>query len=330
MDLPVTGLVSRAELLARGYTDDEVRRLRLRGELTTLRPGAYLDADDDRLQDPTARHGLAVRAVLPRLGSGAVVSHISAAVLHRLPVWAVPLDLVHVTRDRQSGGRRSRCLHLHAAALDADEVVLIDGVWVTSLARTIADLARTLPFAQAVVIADAALHRGLWARADRGRGARDRCTSDDRNPGHGLTLDELSVAVERAANRRGNTRARRVVTFADGRSESVGESRSRVGFSRFGIPVPALQREVWSAQGRLLGRVDFLWEEAGVIGEFDGRAKYGRLLRPGQDPAEVLWQEKRREDALRDTGRGIARWYWDELATFEVVATRVRRAFARS
>ena len=51
-------------------------------------------------------------------------------------------------------------VHVHTAALDPSEIVVIGGVPVTSLARTVADLARMLPFEQAVVIADSAMfHR---------------------------------------------------------------------------------------------------------------------------------------------------------------------------
>jgi hypothetical protein len=130
----------------------------------------------------------------------------------------------------------------------------------------------------------------------------------------------------RSAHRRGNTAALRAVEFADGRAESPDESRSRVAIARCGLPVPILQHRFEIAGG---ARVDFWWPEHGTVGEFDGRVKYGRLLRPGQDPAEVLWEEKRREDALRDTGASVVRWVWDEIPTFDPVADRIRRAFAR-
>jgi hypothetical protein len=64
-------------------------------------------------------------------------------------------------------------------------------------------------------------------------------------------------------------------------------------------------------------------------GEFDGKVKYGRALRPGQDPGDAVFDEKRREDALRDQGLQVVRWVWAELATFDVVAARLRRAFVR-
>ena len=59
--------------------------------------------------------------------------------------------------------------------------------------------------------------------------------------------------------------------------------------------------------------------------------KYGRaLLRPDQDPGDAVFDEKVREDRLRDAGWEVARWVWSELEDFRPVADRVRRAFARA
>jgi len=57
-----------------------------------------------------------------------------------------------------------------------------------------------------------------------------------------------------------------------------------------------------------VGRSDFGWEEQRTLGEFDGRVKYGRLLRPGETAADTVYREKRREDALRDQGWQLVRW----------------------
>ena len=106
---------------------------------------------------------------------------------------------------------------------------------------------------------------------------------------------------------------------------SVGESRSRVAMARLGVAAPVLQWAVIGPGGVVLGRADFGWPEHGVAGEFDGFVKYGRLLRPGEVPADVVFAEKRREDAMRAVLRGVVRWTWDELATFLDVARRLPR-----
>lgn len=300
------GPLRRAELLAAGVSDAEMRRAVADRELIRLRRGVYLPASPDgngrAVHERAARHAVAVRGALCRLESSVVVSHVSAAVLHGLDPWGIPLRRVHVTRARRTGGRSGPDLHLHSAALDRDEIEIIDGIPVTSVPRTVADLARTVPFDRAVAVADAAL----------------------RLPG--VSADDLCRAVRRGYGRPGNVAAGRVVRFADGRSESAGESRSRVTIHRVGLPVPDLQRDVHDARGEWLARVDFWWDaDPPVIGEFDGEVKYGRMLRPGQDPGEVVFEEKRREDALRREGLGVTRWTWQDIDDFTTTAAHIHR-----
>jgi hypothetical protein len=80
-----------------------------------------------------------------------------------------------------------------------------------------------------------------------------------------------------------------------------------------GLPAPELQHEILGPGGRVLARVDFCWEGKRTIGEYDGKIKYGRLLRPGQRIEDVIFDEKVREDALRDLGWQIVRWLWRDL-----------------
>lgn len=297
----------RGELLAAGWTSDEVRRSRRRGELTAVRRGAFVDRADPRLAERRAAHRLRVEAVVRQLGPGAVVSHVSAAVLFGLPCWDLPLERVHVTRDRSSGARRARDVHVHAAALPVDDVTVVDGPAVTTPARTVVDIARSAGFEQAVAVADAAL-----AKPDR-----------DTPP---LTTPmELSEALLRATRRPGAGDARRAVAFADGLSGGVGESRSRVAMAAAGVPAPVLQWDVRGVSGMFLGRVDFAWPQHHTVGEFDGKIKYGRLLRPGQAPGDVVYAEKLREDAIRDEGWAVVRWTWSDLTRFDTTVARLRR-----
>lgn len=110
----------------------------------------------------------------------------------------------------------------------------------------------------------------------------------------------------------------------------MGESRSRARMIDAGPPLPDLQVEVRRSDGTLVGRCDFRWPEHGLLGEFDGRVTYGRLLRPGQHPGDAVFEEKRREDALRDEGQGMVRWVWAEFATPRTLVARWTRALERS
>ncbi|WP_197519728.1 hypothetical protein [Pseudonocardia sp. HH130630-07] len=267
-----------------------------------MRPGAYLDAEDPQRRDTVERHRLLVAATLPLLGPGAVVGHASAAVLHGLPVWGTSLRRVEIIRERAGGGRTTARLRLTAAPLPPGDVTVVDGVAVTSVARTVADLARTASFETAVTVADAALFRGL-------------CTTAD-----------LTDAAARAAGRRGAAGARAVAVFADRCADGPGESRSRVRMQRFGVPPPVLQHVVRDHRGGHVGRVDFWWPDHGVVGEFDGMEKYGRSLRGEETVATAVLREKHREDALRAQPgvRAVVRWTWRDLDPFDPTATRLR------
>lgn len=295
-------------LLAQGYDHAELRRMQRRGELSRVRRGAYAVGP---LPEPATgpevdeRHRQLIRATAPQLLPGAVVSHGSAAVLHGLPVWPKSVPRVHVTRSRSTGAQRRSLVEVHSATLSAQQVVLVDGILATSLARTVLDLGRTLPFEQAVAAGDAGLRLGL-------------------------SVGDLDHALLGMEHWPGVRRARRVTDFLDGDSESAGESVSRVRLMEDGLPRPTLQKSIHDPNGKLVGRSDFCWEEQQTIAEFDGMVKYGRLLKPGQSIADVIFAEKQREDALRDLGWQVVRWLWADLYRRGVIRDRVLRAFARS
>ena len=120
-----------------------------------------------------------------------------------------------------------------------------------------------------------------------------------------------------------------MVGLLDPRSESAGESYSRVVFHLAGLPAPEPQYRVPTPDRRFLGRCDFGWPALGVLGEFDGKKKYGRLLRePGQTAEDVLIEEKRREDRLRALGWIVIRWMWRDLYRPDALITQLRDAFA--
>ncbi|WP_277831724.1 hypothetical protein [Speluncibacter jeojiensis] len=298
-------VIHRAEALRRGHTDEEIRRLCTTGAWTRLRRGVYL-LGEDSAEDRSARHRHLIQATAECVCDRTVISHASAAILHGFDLWATDLRRVHLTRDRTHGARTNPLVHVHSAPIDADEICEVGGLRVTTPARTLADLSRTLSFEQAVVVGDSALHRTK------------------------LTKDEARQALRARPRRPGNVRAARAIEFLDDRSEGVGESRSRVRLHLSGITDLELQQNFLSPDGIYLGRTDFFDPTHGVIGEFDGKVKYGKYLKPGQDPGDAVFLEKQREDALRDAGFEVVRWIWRELDDMAAVALRFRRARARA
>jgi hypothetical protein len=92
------------------------------------------------------------------------------------------------------------------------------------------------------------------------------------------------------------------------------------------LPAPQLQYEVRDRKGRLIGSTDFAWEGQRLLGEFDGMIKYGRLVREGETPFQVVTREKAREDALREATRfGMIRLTWSDLDRPAATADRIRR-----
>ncbi|WP_420174196.1 type IV toxin-antitoxin system AbiEi family antitoxin domain-containing protein [Luteococcus sp. OSA5] len=281
------GTFTRAELASRGLSDTDIRRLVREGRYIRVRRGDYLDTSSGLVPQFEPRHRLLVRATWPRLHSG-VLSHHSAAALHGLPLPGHELGRVHVTRVGNSGWVRRDTVQVHRARLDDVEVTRVEGLPVTTLERTAADLARVLSPDRGLAVVDAALRQG----ADPGL---------------------MAQIVESQGRMRGAPRARAVVALGDPLAESPGESRSRWFMHEFDAPAPVLQFWVVDGSGQRLGRADFAWPELGVLGEFDGWVKYGRLLKPGQDLSEVLRDERRREQGMRNLGWWVHRWTDQDL-----------------
>jgi hypothetical protein len=80
----------------------------------------------------------------------------------------------------------------------------------------------------------------------------------------------------------------------------------------------------------VIARADFGWPKLRTVGEFDGRAKYGRRLPGDRNPADAVYEEKLREDRLRALGFTDIRWSWSDLEDFAPTAARLRAALSRT
>ena len=296
-------LVRRAQAVADGWTDAELRDRVRRGDLTRLRRGGYVRPTAVTDATPEVRHRLAVELARPGLAAG-VVSHVSAAALWNLPLVGADLTRVHLTLPTATRtGRIGPERHDHTARLDLDEIAVVDGIRVTSAARTLVDLARSGAPSTAVVCADAALQRAL------------------------ITSDELATSVARAKGRPGVNRARRTLSTADGRSESPGETLTRLAVRS--VAEFDLQVEITDENGHFVGRADLGVRGAGLLVEFDGRRKYVVDRRAGESIEDAVLAEKHREDRLRALGYGMVRVVWSDLRAPEVLVDLVRRALER-
>lgn len=208
-------------------------------------------------------------AACDRLGGQAVVSHVSAALLHGL--WVPNLEWpVHTTQPSHTRSPVRTDEHIrHHRPLDDSEVVLIEGLRVTSLTRTVIDTVTALSPCWSLAVADSAMRLVVPAT----RGAEYNAIRDEQR-------QQWRVALEERGPRRGRRQARVLLGLADHRAESPNESRARCFAARLGLPTPTPQAAV--AVGTGLRFVDLGWwvRRPGVRPhlvalEIDGEVKYG-------------------------------------------------------
>ncbi|PRB41233.1 hypothetical protein CQ020_12305 [Arthrobacter sp. MYb23] len=285
--LPARGYMWRTdELLRFGLNSRNIKALVDSGELLRLRYGCYIRANQWKALGPRRRATERILAhahgTLTTSTGGFVYSHLSAARLHGLFVWGVD-DRVHfIHPSRPSSDRWGKDVRGHTENFTEDDVVVVQGLRVTTLERTIFDSARMLSYPKALVVMD----HGLRVGAERSK---------------------LTYMAANSAGMRGIRTLRKALDNADPRSESAGETLTRELMQRLSIKPPQPQFEVQSRLGH--HRMDFAWEEEKLALEFDGRTKYFDY-RPTD---EVIFQERRREKALTEAGWRFIRIEWKDL-----------------
>lgn len=296
-------MVTRAEALARGRTPDELRALLRSGRWTALRRGIYVAvADLEAPSEPHRRFWLEALALHQHLERPtAAFSHMTAARMYGLTVSSTASAELRLTDPTL--WRRGRGFRVTEAALHPTEVVTPGPIRLTTPARTLVDCAREWSELDAVAVIDEALLRGK------------------------VTAARMQEVIARAPFRKGMPAAIRAVDRSDGRAESWLESAWRVRHLAAGLPSPVLQVEIWIG-GRLVKVVDGWLEDVAIAFECDGWVKYDRPYR-GRTPAEVLWAEKRAEDALRAVGIRVIRVVSADVSNgWPALAARTRRELA--
>jgi hypothetical protein len=293
----------RAALRGLGLRDHDLRRL-VRNERFHRYHQHYLDGAVDEV---IARAACAQAAY-----SGSVISHFTAAELDGLLVWcdrkrrgAPPVEAIWLTRPPAARRNQLRTdIVVRRAGLPRDELLGAHDFPRTTTARTVVDLARELPFREAVVTADHALRRGV-------------------DP------DELQLVLDRQRRWPGVRRARETVAFADARSESALESIARAAFFTGGLPMPVLQASFWAGEAPMSERVDFWWPEFRTVAEADGLAKYD-----GRTAEERRWQLRRghlRDQRLSDHDVELVHFGWEDVVGDPGrLIHRLRSAFTRA
>ncbi|WAJ44777.1 DUF559 domain-containing protein [Mycobacterium sp. Aquia_216] len=194
--------------------------------------------------DPDTEVTSVLRAKAGWLWSGrrAVVAGFSAAALHGSK-WVDDhkvVELIHIHRHPVPG------IQMHGDVVDADEAEVIDGVAVTSPARTALDLGCWYPTTTAVAGIDA------LARAAEVKAA------------------DVELLAKRYPGRRGIVQARKAAALFDAGSQSPRESWLRIVLIQAGLPRPHTQIPVLDECGNFAAYLDMGWEDVKVAVEYDG------------------------------------------------------------
>jgi hypothetical protein len=242
-----------------------------------------------------------VAAVLSVYPADTVVCGLTAARLHGLwlpsdevcvdePIELIIHPGVPVPADRVAS-RRSR-IRARRQVLARDEIAVVDGVPVTSDARTWLDLAQQLSLPDLVAAGDSAL-RGT------------------------ATAEEIDRVLRRATHRRGVVKARTAALLLDVRSRSRPESHLRYALVSNGLPKPDVNKAILTEHGEWLAEPDLSYRDVRLALEYNGR-KHAN-------------EDRMRRDLTRGVDVSIAGWRTESFGPREVfnrpdqIAALVRR-----
>jgi very-short-patch-repair endonuclease len=281
------GLVTRAQLLSAGVADHVIERRVRSGRLVRVHRGVY---QADAVVGACAREMAAVLAC----GGECRLSHRSAGVLWKLLFYGSSDELMEVTMHRRRR-RHIAGIRVHRVNdLAPDEVTMVDGIPVTTPARTLLDLGECLSTRE--------LEQAL-ARAERS----------------GLvTREAVRAMVQRHPQHRGARMLRQLLhddaPAAFTRSKAEETLLALVRKAR--LPAPQVN-------ARLLHyEVDFLWPTPGLIVEVDGMAFHGS--------ARAFVEDRRRDAELTAAGYRMVRFTWQDITQrWEATLVRLAQALVR-
>ena len=263
-------VIGQGQLLNFGLSLSNIRYRISVGRLHPIRPRVYA-VGAKRLTVEGQLMAVALWA-----GPAAFISHRSAAALRGL---LAPRATIHITCGRRRDPRPG--ITVHQRHLLADEVTTHEGIPVTTVARTLLDIAategrnalvRALREAEYLRLADATSLPTLIARypGARGTGIATAVLGERRTPGH---------------------------------TESELEDRFLEFLAARGLPMPRTNAWIEVRDERF--RVDCLWEREMVVVELDGHRAHG---------ADDRFESDRRRDlALMGVGYPVARVTWRRL-----------------
>lgn len=240
-------VLTTEELFALGLTQRQIVHRVRTGRLHRRHRGVYAVGRDQLSFDG------ACRAAVAACGTGSAISHDSAL---RLRGLGGGHGAIHVSVPRARRGQPGLRIH-RPSSLPPDEIDEVRGIAVTTLGRTLLDVA-----------VGASVERVAWlmheAGVQRVLDLREVWAVLGRHPGHrGRGALEAALAIEVAPTRSGLERAYLDLCRAAG------------------VPAPHVNHHVWSVDR--LEEVDFHWPEKRVVVEVDGTRYHSSRWRRRKD-----------------------------------------------
>lgn len=278
MDIAVP--LTRPDLLTQGVPPRQVDAAMRRGELVAVHRGILV------ARPAAGDFAIRARSALRTQRDDAVLFGRSAAVALGLPTvpdrWASMSEPIHVAVGRDDTTRsRRRGIERHLRHIHADDRAVIGGLPVTTVTRTLCDLAGSEPRQLGLSLMDAALRDARCAPA------------------------QLHAMVSRFRGLRGARRIRELVTLAREGVDSPGETRARLAVIDAGLPMPDVRLELWDGT-LLLARGDLGYWRWLIWIEYDGYDIHTgrRVFR--SDRHRDRWLARRGWEAMRLSDEDIA------------------------
>jgi very-short-patch-repair endonuclease len=259
------GIITRCQLLDLGLSSSAIHRRVGAGRLHVLHPGVY--AVGDRALPTLGRLAAAVYAC----GDDAVAGRRSAAALHNLRAHNGTPEVI-----ARPGTRNHEGIGITRTPVQPDEITLVQGISVTTVARTLLDLGDETLVRQAEFF-------GVF------------------------DLAEVSRLLERYPRRRGTARLRRVIlAVADSELRTRSEMEDRFHALVLDANLPRPEANGTVELGEITIEADAVWRDAKVIVELDGRQAHLT--------ASAFETDRERDRAAAIAGWVVIRITWRQLA----------------
>jgi very-short-patch-repair endonuclease len=268
------GVVGRWQLMERGWSEEEIKWRLHAGRLHRLHAGVYSLTP----RQLVSRQGWWMAAVLAS-GPDALLSHWSAASLWLIrPNSRSRIDVTVLHRSRSA-----KAIYRHISQVPPDERSVKEGIPVTSVHRTIFDLAATSSIDDVVAMIKEAEYLSLYDK---------------------LSLWDL---LDRYPGKRGSRNLRfslkRITEEPTGRKRSKLEERFAPFLRRYHLPLPRFND--WIFLGSKRYRADCHWPQRRLIVELDGWE--------GHSTRSAFQDDRARDRALKVAGYSVIHLTWAQL-----------------